>query len=361
MNMPSHHQLDFIEALHESGVDLQVRFFGNVDEGRRHMGWDASPQLGKNAKYVRPSIDALDESVPDWRERIHIIPGTVGNRFLMDLVDRLIREKVEWIHWSESARPGLRRVIRLPFRMLYGRKINRYALGALAISKVAEKEFISWGVTAKKIRWLPYAEGPLTASDHVDEQINRFIDNRFVFMFSGTLCQRKGIDILLQSFKSVADQYPSCMLILIGPDTKDGRYQAQAKKLNIPADKVLFVGPVDFDRAKNIRPACDVLILPSRYDGWGMVIYEAASMGKAVIATDRCGATHHMIVDGVNGFRVKAGDVKSLALAMQRYLASSSLAKLHGNHSRTMAEFFYPEKNVERFLCAMESLLTKKF
>jgi glycosyltransferase involved in cell wall biosynthesis len=88
-----------------------------------------------------------------------------------------------------------------------------------------------------------------------------------------------------------------------------------------------------------------------------MVIYEAASMGKAVIATDRCGAALHMIVDGVNGFRVKAGDVKSLVSAMRRYLESPGLSKLHGDYSKIIAEFFHPNKNVERFLCAMESFL----
>jgi glycosyltransferase involved in cell wall biosynthesis len=91
-----------------------------------------------------------------------------------------------------------------------------------------------------------------------------------------------------------------------------------------------------------------------------MVIYEAASMGKALIATDRCGAAHHIIVDGLNGFRVKAGDVNVLGLAMQKYLDSPGLAQLHGKHSKIMAEFFHPEKNTERFLTAIESFLTMR-
>ena len=105
---------------------------------------------------------------------------------------------------------------------------------------------------------------------------------------------------------------------------------------------------------------CDVLILPTRYDGWGMVIYEAASIGKALIATDRCGAAYHIIVDGLNGFRVKAGDVNVLGLAMRKYLDSPGLAQLHGKHSKIMAQFFHPEENAERFLTAIESFLTMR-
>jgi glycosyltransferase involved in cell wall biosynthesis len=359
MNMPSHHQMDFIKALHEAGVDLQVRFFGKVDEGRIHMGWDASPNLEQYVKYVRPSVDALDESVPDWRERVHIIPGAVGDKFLMALVDHLIREKVNWVHWSEDVKPGLNRLIRLPLRMLYGRKINRYALGALAISNVAKKEFISWGIDPYKIKWLPYAANPLQGSGNSNEQINKFIQNRFVFMFIGKLCHQKGTDLLLQSFKRVSDQYPLAALVLIGPDTADGYYETYSRKLKLSSNRVLFTGAVVFDKIKYMYSFCDVCILPSRYkDGWGMVLYEAASLGKALIATDRCGAAHHIIVDGLNGFMVKSGNVSSLVMAMKRYIESPGLAKLHGAHSKIMAEFFYPGKNVERFLCAMESFLT---
>ena len=225
---------------------------------------------------------------------------------------------------------------------------------------MAEKEFISWGVAPAKIRWLPYAANPLKESGDANDQIRKFIRNRFVFMFSGALCQRKGTDLLLQSFKRVVEQYPQTALVLIGPDTTDGYYEAYSRKLNLPSDRVLFTGPVGFDQMNEMFVSCDALILPTRYDGWGMVIYEAASMGKALIATERCGAAHHIIVDGLNGYRVKAGDVDSLALAMQKYLDSPGLAQLHGKHSKIMAEFFRPEKNAERFLTAIESFLTMR-
>ena len=146
MNMPSHHQMDFIKALHDSGVDLQVRFFGKVDESKGGI-WAGmrSRSSWRKHKYVKASVEVLDESVPDWRVRIDIVPGIVGNRFLMDLVDRLIREKVGWVHWSEGVKPGWIAIMRLPLRKRYGRKINRYALGALAISKMAERNLSPGG------------------------------------------------------------------------------------------------------------------------------------------------------------------------------------------------------------------------
>jgi glycosyltransferase involved in cell wall biosynthesis len=357
MNMPSHHQLDFIKALHESDIDMVVRYYGQVDERRKIMGWDSAPRLGKFSKYFKSSIDTLDESIPDWRERVHVIPGTVGNKFLMALVDRLIREKVNWVHWSEDVKPGWSRIIRLPFRKRYGKKINRYALGALAISKSAETEFISWGIASKKIRWLPYAANPLIESYNVNDKIKKFIQNKFVFMFSGALCQRKATDLLLKSYKRITEHYQNVALIMIGPDTTEQYYKAYAEKSNISKDKILFTGSVAYEQMQSLLPLCDVFILPSRRDGWGMVIYEAASIGKAIIATERCGAAHHIIIDGLNGFRIAADDVDALTNAMIKYVKSPGMTTIHGAHSKIVATFFYPSKNVERFLCAMESFL----
>jgi len=360
MNMPSHHQRDFIHALHIAGIDLQVRFYGKVDDRRKIMGWDSEPLLDQYSQYVKPSIDAVEESVPDWMNRIHIIPGTVGDKFLMSLVKHLIRKKIQWVHWSEDVKPGLNRLIRLPLRRLYGRKIKLYALGALAISNQAEKEFVSWGGPVKKIRWLPYAANPLTHSGNVDDKIKMFIQNRFAFMFSGALCQRKGTDLLLKAFKIISDRYQNAVLILIGPDTPDDYYHKFSEKIGIPKDRVLFRGPISYTQMGNVLPLCDVFVLPSRYDGWGMVIYEAASMEKAIIASDRCGATYHMIIDGLNGFRIKADSVGALSEAMEIYLTCPRLSKIHGIHSKVIAKLFHPRENVERFLGAMESFLTMK-
>ena len=57
----------------------------------------------------------------------------------------------------------------------------------------------------------------------------------------------------------------------------------------------------------------DVLVLPSLFDGWGAVLNEGASAGKALISTTECGAAWHLIRHGDNGFRVQAGSEKALA------------------------------------------------
>jgi glycosyltransferase involved in cell wall biosynthesis len=99
-----------------------------------------------------------------------------------------------------------------------------------------------------------------------------------------------------------------------------------------------------------------VLILPSRHDGWGFVLNEAASLGKALIASDGCGAAHHLIEHEVNGYRFPVGDRGALSLAMLAYCRNRGLERRHGAESLRIFEDFTPERNAQRLEEALVSL-----
>jgi glycosyltransferase involved in cell wall biosynthesis len=63
----------------------------------------------------------------------------------------------------------------------------------------------------------------------------------------------------------------------------------------------------------------DVLVLPSRWDGWGMVVNEALTAGVPVIVSDRCGAAD-LIQHGVNGFVFRSEDVDGLRQCLRKFL-----------------------------------------
>src|SRR5262249_36620557 len=119
---------------------------------------------------------------------------------------------------------------------------------------------------------------------------------------------------------------------------------------------VHFRPPVESSAIGAVIERCDVLVLPSRHDGWGMVLNEAASLGKALIATDACGAAHHLIEPGANGFRIRAGSQAELERAMSAYCLAPSLAARHGAESLRRFADFTPERNALRLEEALESL-----
>jgi len=351
---PTHHQSGFFAALRARGIDVVVHYFGRVNAQRRLHGWADPTELPADEHYVSRSPAALERCI-DWRERIHIIPG-YSTTFLLRVASTLSRERVPWLHWSEPSRMLPKYVLTYPMKRFYAELVNRRALGALAIGDCARRDFIRWGIRADKIRFLPYAiPAPDANTAGASALVEPATASTIRFVFVGALCRRKGVDILLQAFKRVMQAHASAVLELVGYDEVQGRYAQLSRQLGI-VDAVRFTGSVPAARIASVFARCDVFVLPSRFDGWGVVLNEAAALGKAIISTEPTGAAHHLLTPGVNGYRVPAGNPAALAQAMLRYCRHPELAALHGAQSRAIFDEFTPERNVSRLREAVESL-----
>jgi glycosyltransferase involved in cell wall biosynthesis len=349
-SIPTHHQSGFFSALRERDIDLVVHYYFKLDAGRLNMGW-SDPALPAGERYVGESLRTLD-SCPDWCERIHVVPG-YGNVFLMRLAWFLSRQRVPWLHWSEHSEPTLHSHLTFLVKRAYGRLVRRHAIGALAIGELARVEFIRWGVEPERIRFLPYAV-PRVAGRPLPEAVGPGGGIRFVFL--GQLIPRKGIDILLAAMRNVLTAHPDARLELAGTDRSGGAYARDAARLGID-DAVRFTGMVEASCVGEVLRRCDVFVLPSRHDGWGVVLNEAASAGKAIIASDTCGSAHHLVSPSINGFRFPNGDVAALTRAMLEYCRDSHLSIRHGRESLRIFQEFTPERNALRFEDALDSLL----
>lgn len=137
----------------------------------------------------------------------------------------------------------------------------------------------------------------------------------FTFLFSGSLIPRKGADLLAQAFRDVAAQLPHVRLTVMGA----GRLETRLKRTLRPcADRVSFVGFKDWAELPEVYRHAQVLCVPSRHDGWGLVVPEGLAAGLPVISTDRTGAALDLIRPGSNGWIVTAGDVEALNEAMRQ-------------------------------------------
>jgi glycosyltransferase involved in cell wall biosynthesis len=128
------------------------------------------------------------------------------------------------------------------------------------------------------------------------------------YLFVGRLIERKGIDILLDAFRDVdggelwiAGEGPLRHLVQMAAD-EDARVRP--------------LGHVDGVDLEGLYRRADVLVLPSYYDVWGLVVNEAQVHGLPVIASDEVGAAADLVDDGVNGFVVPTGSSAALARAM---------------------------------------------
>ena len=130
MNMPSHHQRGFLDAIHAAGVDLQVRYYGELSQYRKDMGWGAGELQQWEQSVERNAID--EEMLDRLRDYVHVVPG-YRDPALRRLIRLLVRQGQRWMHWSEPAQRGFRWYAAFAANRIYAGIVNRYAQAALAI------------------------------------------------------------------------------------------------------------------------------------------------------------------------------------------------------------------------------------
>ncbi len=349
MNFPSHHQSGLFSALRNAGVDLRVTYYESISVDRLSQGWQKE-NLQPWEHEVQGSATAALQRLHTLRDSVHIIPG-YGSPLLRALVSAASHSGIRWCHWSEASHPGPRWIASFPRKRQFARAVNEHALGAFAQGDMARRDFMRWGINPEKISHLFYAAPPPSAMQPHPE-ISAFARGRLTFLFLGQLNHRKAIDIQIRAFSRLA---PECACLVFIGSGDPGVYirDVAVKKLT---DRVHFFPPVpSSDVAKTLR-AADVVLLPSRFDGWGVVANEAASLGKALILSSACGAAWHLVEPGVNGFVVAPGSVDSLHAALSTYVnGGRSLAARHGVESQRISERFTCEVSAQRLIQSIQS------
>lgn len=168
-------------------------------------------------------------------------------------------------------------------------------------------------------------------------------DNENVILFVGALDEShkfKGVDVLLKAFSKLVHSQ-DVTLIIVGRGSLENSYRMIATELGI-STKVIFAGGVSDDELPKYYSLCDLFILPSvsKAEIFGLVLVEAMSCGKPVIATNLPGV-RTVVDDGKNGLLVEPGNVGDLAVKMQYLLGNESTRKSFGIRGRRKVEDKY--------------------
>jgi len=188
-----------------------------------------------------------------------------------------------------------------------------------------------------------------------DKEISE--DAPFTFLFCGQMIARKGLDILVQAFAQLVASTEHVRLILVGREAELD--QCLAGVSSPVADRIENRGfkapddlPAEFARA-------DVFVLPSRYDGWGVVVNQALGAGLPVICSDAVGAGVDLVTHGENGQIFTSGDVHSLTQAMKALTADPVRARAWGENSLARSGKWTPVCGAQRWLKLIKEVLSR--
>lgn len=345
--IPSPYQVELFNRLAEAGADLQVAY---VQRSLKDRHW-ATPQL-KHAAFFLEAKERKPLERAAATADLTII-SNYSHPAARELMRRREADGRVWCFWGE--RPGFRRLGFL------GRAFRRVRLATLHASGAP-----IWGMGEWAVEGWRREFGARRAYHNIPyfSDLERFRPigprrrgRRRRILFSGSLIPRKGIDLVLSAFLRLAAREAHLDLDVLGAGPLEAELKMKAKNQE---GRIRFLGFRDWPDLPSAYREADLHCVPSRYDGWGLVVPEGLAAGLPTIASDRMGAALELIQPGANGWLVRAGDDQSLyeALAEAAQLSEAELER-RSEAAQMVASRHSLELGVRRWLAAAESALSK--
>lgn len=154
-------------------------------------------------------------------------------------------------------------------------------------------------------------------------------------LFLGRLGERKGSYDLLKTIPEVLKAVPDAKFYLGG----DGDIEQSQRIIdqNSLANHVKLLGWVKSDNKEKYLRECNIFILPSYHEGMPMAVLEAMSYGLATVSTN-AGGIPQIIENGIDGFRVEAGDIKAITDVLVKLLTDKELKEKIGQAGKRKIE-----------------------
>ena len=357
---PIQYQAPLLRHLAEDGeVDVTVLFLSDLST-RSYR----DPGFGHEVEWDVPLLEGYRHSfLPAWGSR-----GALS--FWRPLTRRLGREIIRgrfdalWVHGY--AHQALLRAMRLGRRrglpvLLRGEshleshprgraraRLKNLVLrwlftgvdGFLAIGSLNRSYYRHYGVPDERLFSMPYA---------VDNEFfrTRAAESRHgraglrtelglpagapVILFASKLVARKRAGDLLFAFERLRAGWTGVppTLVLVGDGPQRPELEARAAGGGV----VRFAGFRNQSEMPRFYDLCDVFVLPSEHEPWGLVVNEVMNAGRPVLVSDHVGAGADLVVDGENGFVFPTGDVAALARALESVLRDPQRKREMGRRS----------------------------
>jgi glycosyltransferase involved in cell wall biosynthesis len=376
---PIQYQVPLFRAIaSQPDIDLTVFFGSNhgiapgkIDPGfGRAFAWDISLLDGYKHIFLNNSKPGIE--VGDWR----LDAPDIKSYFKYERYDAVLvlgwSKVLFWqaIWWARKySIPLIQRgesnlkhsqswFVKLAKKVLFPLLFKQFK-AFLSIGSLNAKLYQHFGVPKEAIFSAPYCVdndffSERAAAQKVSaRQLRRDLgicDDDTVFLFTAKFIDRKRpLDLIAAATKSSA--VSSSHVILVG----DGVLM-DACRNEIAANKLTNVHLVGFKNQTELPAfyaAADVLVLPSEYETWGLVVNEAMACGLPCIVSDTCGAAADMIVEGQTGFTYPKGDVARLAELMMYMAENTDGRKAMGRYAAAHIQNF----SVASTVSALENAL----
>ncbi len=265
-----------------------------------------------------------------------------------------------WFHWLamwSAKRLGLKVLIRDEATLIsaprnFGKRLlkqgffaglRRLADGFLAIGSLNRAYYRRYGIAAERIFSVPYAVDNAFFQAGAEraavrrEELRRELgleEGRAVILFVSKIEPRKRPADLLAAYIKLVQSGAVAgtpYLLFVGDGGQRGSLEEVVRDMQL--DSVRFLGFKNQSELPAYYDLCEVFVLPSVFEPWGLVVNEVMNAGRAVIVSDQVGCGPDLVRPGENGFIFPAGDRAALAEALTKVLENPERCRLLGRNS----------------------------
>lgn len=316
------HQAFTYEALAKQARSEVVPYVVKMEDGvRKIQGWQDSLAVSIKRQLI-PSNNFFGFCFSVLRERrdsIHIFAAPFSDIRFIPCILFASSLGIEYYIISEpySPRPNgylqdtslflgyLRASIRPWLYKLYGLLLRSSVAGIFTISQRSYAQFQAAGFPISKLFRFGYFVPKQLNSDEVSQGAIKYpFDPVIKIIYVGSLIKIKGVDLLSNLSQILWAKSSGISIDIYGP--------GNSTALSLSTQNIRYRGVIAFGQAQGVMSKYDLVLVPSRYDGWGVVVNEAILAGVPVVCSDEVGAG--ALVDKFCcGIRFKSEDIFELA------------------------------------------------
>ncbi|WP_342429082.1 glycosyltransferase family 4 protein [Paenibacillus sp. FSL L8-0158] len=317
------------KALVRKGYDCDIVYYNDrkethLEQVYRHEGCTLRIIWLHGFKFLSNSIyrDVLQDSFLD---AYGLVITTEYNQIMTYLLSRKCPDKLALYHgpYRDNTHALIRKLYDIILLPKVAKSLRRtYVKSDLAKRYLENKGFdnvvtIGVGLDRSKVERAFDSDNSDTSNKSDDisgereenrEVANelRRIGNRPVLLYVGVLEERRNIRFMLSTFKRVLQKHPSCLLLMVGNGRKTDtdRYWTYAHELGI-TDSIIHFSRVEQRHLWQVYGAADVMLFPTQYDIFGMVLLESMLFRVPIVSSVNGGSVT-LIEDGVSGVMLRS-------------------------------------------------------
>lgn len=372
------------QALQQLGVDVTVI---------SPVPWAPGPLKAhpKWARYAQIPEQTMVDGIPVYYPRVLSLPRSIGYAYYGEIHDRMMHALLERLHLEKpfdlvhahvalpdgAAAQHFAKRHHLPFVVtIHGQDFyytihqkQAWRQKVMDVLEAADRVV----VVSSKLKGIAESEHLLKDLPKVhiihnganlkdvytgDNPLRERYAGKLILLTAGYLIQRKGHEFVLRAMARLIDRFPNLQYLIVGDGEEHAHLEELAGTLGL-TNHVEFLGLRPHHEVLQYMDLCDVFVLPSWDEAFGVVYVEAMSQGRPVIGCLGEGI-EDFVENGKTGFLVPSKAVDGLAQVLETLCAQPELRKTVGTNAKILVEEQYSwERCAERLLTLYTPLLSQ--